>query len=69
MTEEERYLMEERRKRQAARQGQRHRSVERTVRPSRTARREDEMQKSMNDYYDNYMQIREQRQKGERPES
>ncbi len=73
LTEEERYLMEERRKRQAS-SGRRRSSHERDGddyrqrRQERLSRRESDMQKSMNEYYDNYMQIREERERGRRSE-
>ena len=69
LTEEERYIMEERRKRNPNYNGQRlpgrsSRGIEddyRRRRQERLRRGDSDMQKSMNEYYDNYMQVREER--------
>lgn len=72
LTEEERYLMEERRKRnpnqeeereqrRAKRASRRRDDDYRQRRRDRLESRESDMEKSMNDYYDNYMQVREER--------
>ena len=70
LTEEERYIMEERRKRSEKQREATRRSKRTDTEPDyrqrrqeRISRSESELQRDMNQYYDNYMQIREDRQR------